>query len=635
MCGICGIAESNRILPARAALVRMNDCLIHRGPDDEGYFVAPGVGLAMHRLSIIDVAGGAQPQSNEACAARQRANGTLRVIYNGEIYNYLELRAELEARGHTFRTRSDTEVILHGYEEWGKHVVEQLRGMFAIALWDERNQRLLLARDRFGVKPLVYAQHKERLVFASTVSALLAEGSVAPRANLDALDALFTLGFIPAPLTMFEGVLQLPAAHCLIFENGRAQLERYWDLEFTRERASALSWEEAVAQFRAQLNQAVEMRRMSQVPLGALLSGGIDSTTVVALLQKQSPEPIDTVSIGFESPNYDESAYACAAARHLGTRHHALTFTEKDLDLLPQVIRQLEQPQCSATSVPIYLLYQKCREVGLTVVLTGEGADELLGGYHWYRGDAQAQRLLHLPAPLRRLVAAAPLKLSPPARRVLRAGMRDMVERYAMWQMVASNQELALLWNGHAPNGHSVLDEWRRSFGASVQDQPAFHQMQYVESHTRMIDFINLEVDRLSMAHSIEARAPFLDHRLWEYCASLPAAMKERGALEKSLLRAAARDVLPLAVTARRKKGLAAPHRAWLKRARLPDWAEEALAPHALAAAGYFVPAHVAALRKAHIAGAHDYSRILMGILTTQLWHAQFLEYKSPPSQRR
>lgn len=626
MCGICGIVESNRSLPSRALLGAMNNTLLHRGPDDEGYFLAPGVGFAMRRLSIIDVAGGAQPQSNEGCAAQHHAAGTLHVIYNGEIYNYLELKAELQAHGHTFRTNSDTEVILHGYEEWGKAVVERLRGMFALALWDAANERLLLARDRFGVKPLVYSHSKNRLRFASTVRALLAEGGIAPRANHFALEAMFTLGFVPAPMTMFEGILQLPAAHRLIFENGRVQLERYWDIEFRREQDNTLSREEAVAQFRAELDQAVEIRRMSEVPLGALLSGGIDSSTIVALLQKRSAEPIHTVSIGFGSSDYDESAYAAAAAKHLGTRHHAFSFTEDDFDCLPQVIGHLEQPQCSATSVPIYLLYQKCRQVGLTVVLTGEGSDEMLGGYHWYRGDAQAQMLLNLPAPLRQLVAASPLKMSPPARRVLRSGGRDMVERYAVWQMVASKQELAPLLNGHAPNSHSILDEWRSAFQTRVQDQPALHQMQYIESHTRMIDFINMEVDRLSMAHSIEARAPFLDYRLWEFCASLPARMKSKGALEKSLLRDAASDVLPPTVTRRRKQGLAAPHRMWLKRTRLPDWAEEALSRQALAANGYFVPEHVASLRASHIAAHADHSRILMGILTTQLWHAQFLE---------
>lgn len=622
MCGICGIVESTHTPTSRAALVAMNNCLIHRGPDDEGYFSAPGIGLGMRRLSIIDVAGGAQPQSNE--------NGTVWVVYNGEIYNYLELKRHLEARGHTFRTRSDTEVIIHGYEEWGTRVVEHLRGMFAIALWDAPRQRLMLARDRFGVKPLVYSHTNGRLVFASTARAILAETTETPRTNLHALEALFTVGFVPSPMTMFEGISNVPASHRLIFEQGHLKLERYWDTEFTRDRSSELTWEDAVAQFRARLMEAVEIRRMSEVPLGALLSGGIDSSSVVALLQSRSPEPVHTISIGFESNAYDESAYARAAAKHLGTRHHAFTFSEDDFDRLPEVIQHLEQPQCSATSLPIYLLYEKCRAVGLTVVLTGEGSDEMLGGYHWYRGDAQAQPLLNLPAPLRSLLAASPLKMSTAARRVLRSGARDPIERYAAWQMVASAEERAKFLETHARNGYSILADWHAEFQAGLADEPPLHQIQYIESHTRMIDFINMEVDRLSMAHSIEARAPFLDYRLWEFCASLPPALKSRGAIEKNLLRTAMQDLLPPVITQRRKQGLASPHSAWLKRKRLPDWAEEALSPMALAGSGYFVPAHVARLRAAHIAGQGDHSRILMGILTTQVWHARFREVPRP-----
>lgn len=623
MCGICGILESDGTPTSRAALVAMNNCQLHRGPDDEGYFSAPGIGLAMRRLSIIDVAGGAQPQSNE--------NGTVWVVYNGEIYNYLDLKRDLKARGHTFRTHSDTEVIIHGYEEWGTHVVEHLRGMFAIALWDTAHQRLMLARDRFGVKPLVYSHTDGRLVFASTARAILAETGTAPRTNLHALKALFTVGFVPSPMTMFEGISNVPASHRLIFEQGQLKLERYWDIEFTRAPSSEINWNDAVAQFRSLLMESVEIRRMSEVPLGALLSGGIDSSSVVALLQSRSAEPIHTISIGFESNAYDESAYARAAAEHLRTRHHAFTFSYNDFARLPEVIQHLEQPQCSATSLPIYLLYEKCREVGLTVVLTGEGSDEMLGGYHWYRGDAQAQPLLNLPAPLRSLLAASPLKMSPAARRVLRSGARDPIERYAAWQMVASAQERAQFLREHARNGYSVLADWRTEFQTHLAGEPPLHQMQYVESHTRMIDFINMEVDRLSMAHSIEARAPFLDYRLWEFCASLPLTLKSGGALEKNLLRAAVQDLLPPVITQRRKQGLACPHSAWLKRTRLPDWAEEALSPSALAANDYFVPAQVAHFRAAHSAGHGDYSRILMGILTTQIWHAQFRRASRQP----
>lgn len=618
MCGICGIVEASpQTVPSRETLRAMNETQVHRGPDDEGYFLAPGIGLGMRRLSIIDIAGGAQPQANE--------NETVWVVYNGEIYNYRQLKRELTSCGHCFRTQSDTEVIVHGYEEWGTRVVEHLRGMFAIALWDATRRRLLLARDRFGVKPLCYHLGNGRLVFASTARPVLAEGRVPARANLAALEALFEVGFVPSPLTMFEGIAQVPAAHRLIFEEGQLRLERYWDLDYARSEANALSHQDAVAQLRAGLEEAVDVRRMSEVPLGALLSGGIDSSSIAAILQRQSAEAIHTVSIGFEAQEYDEAPYAQTVAQHVGTRHHALSFRLADFDRLPQVVGHLEQPQCSATCLPIYLLYEKCREVGLTVVLTGEGADEMLGGYHWYRGDARAQALLGLPARLRGLLADSPLNVSHAARRVLRAGTREMMERYAVWQQVASLEERTQLLVSPSRDSSSAPAEWRNALAYGFESASPFHQMQYVESHTRLVDFINMEVDRLSMAHSIEARAPFLDHRLWEFCASLPTKMKMGGTAEKKLLREAMQDFLPRSTIQRTKQGLASPHSLWMKQKRLPDWAEERFSPAALAATNYFVPQQVACLRKEHVAGRRDNSRVLMGVLTTELWHRQFI----------
>jgi asparagine synthase (glutamine-hydrolysing) len=626
MCGICGIVEFDSSDPRTFEHVRaMNACLVHRGPDDEGNYSAPGVGLGVRRLSIIDVAGGAQPQSNENCPARGRATGAVHVVHNGEIYNYRSLRAELDARGHVFNTASDTEVTLHGYEEWGEGVFERLHGMFAIALWDEQNRRLLLGRDRFGKKPLLYALDRDRIAFASTATAILQAG-IAARPDHAALAALFELGFIPSPRTAFQGIVNLPAAHYMVVENGHARLKRYWDISFPESGdESTEPWDTAVAGFRERLEQAVTARRVSQVPLGALLSGGIDSSSIVALLKPRVDFPLHTVSIGFDAPGYDEARFAQLAARHIGTEHHAFSFSFTDFDRLPEAIAHLEQPQCSATALPIYLLYEKCRAVGLTVVLTGEGSDELLGGYHWYRGDALARRLLHLPAPARKLAAALPLPMSEPARRVLAAtpAPRDPVTRYALWQQVAARDQRESLLKTER-NGHLPYDEWQAAFAAALRGRAPHHQLQYVEAHTRLVDFINLEVDRMSMAHSVEARAPFLDHALWEYAARLPARFKEKLTPEKRLLRVAMRRALPPEIVNRRKQGLAAPHRAWLARPRLPDWAEQMLTAQSLESTGYFDPGTVARLRREHVAGAADYSRVLMGVLTTQMWHARF-----------
>jgi asparagine synthase (glutamine-hydrolysing) len=386
--------------------------------------------------------------------------------------------------------------------------------------------------------------------------------------------------------------------------------------------AAPVSVEAAAEGLRAQLQRAVTEQRMSEVPLGALISGGLDSTSIAALLQAQSSERLHTFNIGFEAAGYDETRHAAEAARHIGTEHHQIVFGEGDFDAYPDVLRHLEEPQCSATALPIYRLYQACRAAGLTVILTGEGADELLGGYHWFRGDAQARRLLWLPGPARALLAASPLAMSPAARRVLRSGERDLVRRYAFWHGAGTVDELL------GPELRRAADpvaEWPALYNGPLARAGAFRHFQYVEAHTRLVDFINFEVDRMSMAHSIEARVPFLDHELWEYAAGLPSNLL-LGGKPKDLLRRAMGNRLPASILARRKQGLAAPYSAWLRRSRLPEWAEAALSRAALAGAGYFDPAAVARLRVEHQAGRGDHARRLMGVLSTQLWHELFLK---------
>ncbi len=588
--------------------------LRHRGPDDEGAYRDDDVYLGARRLSIIDVAGGRQPLAD--------AHGRVWVVQNGEIYNYLALRAELEARGHVFHTRSDTEVIAAAYLAWGPACVQQLRGIYAFAVWDVARRRLFLARDRFGVKPLYYVELPGgRLAFASEIRPLLGLLPGGTRADLAGLAALFTTGFIPTPRTAFASVCKLPAAYTLTFDDGRTRLERYWDLPTAPpdRRSNARPTAGMVDGFRQHLQRAVEEQRMSEVPLGALISGGLDSASIAALLQAAAAERLQTFNIGFEHAGYDETRYAETAARHIGTQHHQLVFREADFERYPEVLRHLEEPQCSATALPIYALYEACRLAGLTVILTGEGADELLGGYHWYRGDQTAQRLLGLPRSVRASLAASRLPMSPAGRLVLRAGDRDLAARYARWQGSGADGLLAPELR-EQPDAVASL---RAAHGAAADDRDSFRQLQYLETHTRLVDFINFEVDRMSMAHSVEARVPFLDHELWEYTAQLPSRVLLSGQ-PKDLLRRAMRRYLPAVTLARRKQGLAAPYAAWLRRSRLPEWAETALALPALRAAGYFEPAAVRRLRAEHQAGRHDHSRRLMGVLSTQVWHEMF-----------
>ncbi len=640
MCGITGIYALNGEPIQPTEIAAQIETIIHRGPNQGATYVSArqACGLGIRRLSIIDVAGGHQPLYNE--------DGWIYLVYNGETYNHQTLRAELEQLGHHPNSHSDAEVALHGYEAWGPEgVLRKMRGMFAFALWDEKQQQLFLARDRFGIKPLYYAAEQGRLYFASEIKAILTHPNFPRRVNLPALQAMLTLGFVPGPETMFKGIYKLPPAHFLIAKNGSFEIKKYWQLRYQEN--LRFSENEAVEQFLALLQESVQSHLMSEVPLGALLSGGLDSGMLVALIQTGLDntlkvegstfnllrEPsivghkLNTISIGFEQAEYDEAELAYSLAHFIGTEHHAVTFTTNDFDDYPQVMYHLEEPQASATALPIYKLYRACRQAGLTVVLTGEGADELLGGYHWHRGDALVRPLLALPGSLRQLIAASPLPMSVAARRVLARGAKDIPTRYQDWleiggdgyrqHLLSSNASSELRENG-APSWAEILLE--------AQTDVPLHQTLWLESQTRMADFINFEVDKMSMASSVEARVPYLDHVLWEFCATFPAHYKLKGGMEKYLLRRAAQHLLPEATRTRRKKGLASPYAQWLRVERLPDWAETALSSAALRQAGLFNPITVQNLRQAHQAGQPHLGALLMGILSTQIWYDYFIK---------
>ncbi|MFZ0547651.1 MAG: asparagine synthase (glutamine-hydrolyzing), partial [Candidatus Promineifilaceae bacterium] len=395
MCGIVGYTAVNQTAQTlKTRLTKANDLLHHRGPDDGGCYTDGRAGLAARRLSIIDLAGGHQPLSNE--------DQSVWVTYNGEIYNAPDLRQQLLAAGHRFQTQTDTEILVHAYEQWGDNFVERLRGMFAFGLWDGRNQRLLLARDHFGIKPLYYTRLPDALIFGSEIRPILTLANKTPALNQEALHQLFTYGFISTPNTAFQDIYKLPAAHWLLYEQGQITIRPYWQLTFPENgRYLPLTAEEATEQFSSHLQETVDAWRMSDVPVGSLLSGGIDSSALALLLTELHGRPIHTFTIAFSAASHDESPYARQVAQHIGSHHHELHFTSADFDHLPQVVNHLEEPQCSATSVPIYLLYRACRDAGFKVIMTGEGADELLGGYHWFDGDRRVQSLLSLPRPLR------------------------------------------------------------------------------------------------------------------------------------------------------------------------------------------------------------------------------------------
>jgi asparagine synthase (glutamine-hydrolysing) len=608
----------------------MNAALAHRGPDDEGYHLSPGAGLAARRLSIIDLPGGHQPLSSE--------DGCVWLAYNGEVYNHAGLRRDLEGRGHVFRTRTDTEAIVHAYEEWGEGCVGLLRGMFAFALWDERRERLLLDRDRFGIKPLYYGEAGGLFAFASELRSLLAALPGLPRrADPGTLWDLFGLGFVPSPRTLIPGVHKLPAAHYLLAErrNGTGwavAIQSYWQLDYPRQGEHRdMAPEEATQAFVEKLREAVDLWRLSDVPVGSLLSGGIDSASLAALLQETIGGRIATFAIGFTAASQDEAAAARETARYLGSDHHELTFTPADFDRLPEVVRRLEEPQCSATAIPIYMLYQACRQAGYKVILTGEGSDELLGGYHWIGGDAKARPLLWLPRAARRLLAQLPVQTSPASRRVLAEGGADVLARYELWQMAVPPATRQSLISNLQSRPGVASRQWRAEFAAPLADRDPLDQLLFIDSRTRLVDFINATVDRMSMAWSVEARPPFLDHVLWEFTAKLPPRTKLRpshklGPLStnKLLLRRGMAGRLPENVLRRPKLGLATPHAGWWRAVRLPAWAEDVVAPAALEETGYFNAAEFGRLRGLHRTGQADLSRTLTGVLATQLWHDEF-----------
>ena len=641
MCGIAGVLRLSTDMPVDAVvLARMTGALVHRGPDDEGLFVSPAraCGLGARRLSIIDLAGGHQPICNEA--------GDVWVVQNGEIYNYKPLRAELEACGHVFRSESDTEVIAHAYEQWGAACVERLWGMFALAVWDEPRQRLLLARDRLGKKPLFLAQVNGLLLFASEIKALLRHPALCqPTLDARSLDEMFTVGYVPGPATIWREISKLPPAHLLIAEvaRGTAAMSCYWDSPYLPGgQEDAVDPEDAAEEVLALLQDAVRLRLQADVPVGALLSGGLDSSGLVALMQELTGGRAHTFSIGFDRASHDESQYARLASSYLGTEHHELRFGWEAFNRLPAVMASLDQPQCFATAVPISMLYEACRAAGFKVILTGEGSDELFAGYGWFRGNQQAEALLRLPAGLRRpfFSSRLPFPMSPAARQALAVADRSAVSRYLAWQQVSTAGQRSELFSADfrhelARSARPPLAvRWQDEYADAVAPLASLHRDMTLERHIRLPDFINHEVDAMSMAHSVEARVPFLDHRLWELLARWPPRLKlDLRRPEKWLLRdvfgrpaTSGRPYLPPAIRERRKQGLATPHADWWRQPRMPAFVEEALSETMLRENRLFSVETVAELRAQHKTGQANHSALLTGVLNVQLWHQRVFD---------
>jgi len=622
MCGIAGIADSAPSAVDQPTIHRMCQTIVHRGPDDEGILVKGGVGLGMRRLSIIDLPGGHQPVFNE--------DRSVWIVFNGEIYNFPELRRELESRGHRFYTHTDTEVIVHLYEDYGAECVQKLRGMFAFALYDERQRRLLLARDRLGKKPLHYALVNGRLLFGSEIKAILAVAPELAEVDQRALLQYFYFGYVPDPLTAFTAIKKLPPGHLLEFEQGKIAIRRYWD--FPRYGThSPGSEEECLEELEHRLAEAVRIRLISDVPLGALLSGGADSSLVVALMARAASGPVKTFSIGFRQADFDETPYARKVAERFGTDHHELILEPDVVQTVETLTRSLEEPFGDSSMLPTYYVCQMARK-HVTVALSGDGGDEAFAGYDRYRIHLRDRTHEWIPDAGRSLYRKHLHKLVPyqmPGRNLAYSVSLPWSERYIEGVSLQPFQrEMKLLSADFAKLGEGADDplQTMRDYLAAAPAEDPVDRVLYLDSKTYLPGDILTKVDRMSMAHSLEGRVPMLDHVFLEWVTGLKSEWKLRGRTQKYILRKLAERVgVPKEVLNRPKQGFSLPLVHWMRH-ELKDLIETALTETRTGQRGYFNPKGVRRILDEHFQGRRDHSPRIWRLLMLELWHRNFLE---------
>jgi asparagine synthase (glutamine-hydrolysing) len=627
MCGISGKIYFDESRPVTECELRlMAASLAHRGPDGEGVWMGGNVGLTHRRLAIIDLrAVAGQPMSN-----RDRS---VWITFNGEIYNFQELHDELQARGYIFRTHSDTEVIVHAYEEYGRDCLDRLRGMFAFAIWDARRRSLFLARDRVGKKPLFYYVGRDRFLFGSEIKAILTDRSVPVEPDPVALDHYLAFQYIPAPLTAFRGIRKLPAAHWLELRDGRVEIGRYWKLRYTPKRKLAL--QDAIAELQWRIAEAVRLRLVSDVPLGAFLSGGIDSSAVVAYMAQAMGSPVRTFVVGFEDAAFDERPFARLVAERYGTDHTELVIKAPVVDILPRLIWHYDEPFGDSSAVPSYAIAEITRQ-HVTVVLNGDGGDENFAGYDRYVVNARAHRGDMVPLGIRRQVAAA-LRYLPAGWRRHQPLLKITTVAEAMAQIP---ERRYARWIAHfAPDERQSL--YTKAFRAEVvrSDPEALFVEAFKQSDAEdwtdatldadvnlyLADDLLVKMDRATMAHSLEARSPFLDHVFMEFVASLSPTFKLSGGHKKRILKAALRGVLPDPILDRPKMGFSAPIALWFCK-ELREMAHDILLSSRALQRGYFEPKIIARLLAEHCAGQEDHSEDLWDLLVLELWHRTFID---------
>ena len=620
MCGICGFSWND------ATLIRkMADRIVHRGPDQEGFFCTDGMSLGFRRLSIIDLSeNGSQPMFNE--------DNTVCLVFNGEIYNFQELRPQLEAKGHRFRSNTDSEVILHGYEEYGIDVVNHLRGMFGLALYDTVRKRLLLARDRIGIKPLYYTRQNGRLVFGSEIKSILQDPGVERRVNHQALYDYLGFEFVPAPETMFAGISKLPAGHLLVWENGQASVRRYWDLSF-RPAAPMPRFEEAVEQLREHLDTAVKSHLVSDVPLGVFLSGGLDSSCLVALMRRHISGPLKTFTIGYEDKTFSELDYAQIVADHCQTDHQVLRLDSLKPAYVEETLYHLDEPMTDLSTVPLYLLCKQARE-HVTVCLSGEGADESFAGYDRFKASRLNSSYFNLlPRVVRHQLVARMARLLPDQPQ--KKGVINMLKRFVegatlpedgqhlRWQyFLNTTLEQGLFQSGFRShiNGDPFWQVREHDSRCDALDR--VNREIYLDMRFMMTDSVLMKVDRMSMASALEIRVPLLDHVLVEFLASLPGDWKLNKMTTKYIFRAALKGLLPDKIVHRGKQGYSLPVK-HLLRGELRTYMVERLHDSTVLRETMDM-AYIDRLIAEHDALKHNHNHILWALLNVAIWHDRF-----------
>ncbi len=626
MCGIVGIVNNGTRPADRGIIEQMNCAIEHRGPDEDGFYLKNNVGLAMRRLSIIDLASGKQPIHN--------TDKTKWIVYNGEVYNYQELRRDLEARGHRFYTNSDTEAVIHLYDEEGPDCLRHLRGMFAFAIWDEADQSLFIARDRVGKKPLLYShQPNGDLIFGSEFQAVLKHPAISREIDHDALDDYMSYLCVPAPKTAFKQIRKLEPGHWMRWKEGKIETHRYWLPEFSKK--IKISEEEAIQETTRIVREATRLRMISDVPLGAFLSGGVDSSTVVALMAQESSQPVKTFSIGFEEQDYSELKYAKRVAQHVGAEYNEFVVKPNAIEILPTLVEHYGEPYADSSAIPTYYVARETRK-HVTVALNGDGGDESFAGYERYSAMQLAEHYRKIPGALRRSLIDAPIGLLPSselkrgrvrdAKRFLRAANLPRTERYARWVSAFDSDAKATVYTDDfraivGASDSAILDRWfNAANGSGVLDAAMLtDQMTYLPND------LLVKVDIATMANSLEARSPFLDHKVIEFAASLPENLKMRRFETKSLLKKVAARLVPRDVVYRRKMGFGVPVGKWF-RGEMKDFVRDALLAPAALGRGIVKPEVIRKYVEEHIAGSRDHSFQLWTLLMLELWFQRFID---------